>query len=102
MGRTRRRGGRRSAEFRSWGWLLSGCAVLAIYNHSWRTAAYLAVAWVAYIAFLQVATCRVETLKHRPCRWRVRGMVATCDYHVGLKRGLPRWFEGCGSPVCRA
>ncbi|MEV0803490.1 hypothetical protein AB0I34_37765 [Kribbella sp. NPDC050281] len=94
MGRTRRRGGSRSAQFRSWGWLLAACAALAIYSHSWRTALYLALMWLVYVVFLQLAMCRVETRKHQPCKWLVRGLIGTCKYHVGSKRGLPRLVRG--------
>lgn len=45
-------------------------------------------------------TLPVETVRHRPCRWKVRGYLRCCDYHLNLKRVRPRWcgFRG-GSAV---
>jgi hypothetical protein len=39
--------------------------------------------------WVRLARCRVETMRGTPCRWRVRGLLGTCDYHVGEKWGLP-------------
>lgn len=41
-----------------------------------------------------VTRCRVETVKHCPCLWLVRGIAGTCDFHVGYKRGLPVLVRG--------
>ncbi|GAA0616159.1 hypothetical protein HPO96_00505 [Kribbella sandramycini] len=92
MGRTRRR----SARFRSWGWVLVGCAAVAAYTHNWRTVLVLCGLWLVYILFFCRVRCRVETAKHQPCGWIVRGFVGTCLYHDGLKHGVPRFVRGRG------
>jgi len=56
----------------------------------------LAGLWLVYILFLRRVRCRVETVKHLPCGWIVRGLVGTCEYHDGLKHGLPRLVRGRG------
>jgi hypothetical protein len=95
MGRRRRRR-RQSGEFRSWGLLLCGLAVLSGAAHQWTTAAVWLGILVVYFAALRLTRCRVETVKHLPCKWLVRGTIGTCEYHVGYKRGLPRLVQGSG------
>ncbi|MFF0268821.1 hypothetical protein [Kribbella sp. NPDC004536] len=95
MGRKRRRR-RRSGEFRSWGVLLSALAVLSGTAHQWTALAVWLGILVVYVATLKLTRCRVETTKHLPCGWLVRGTIGTCDYHVGYKRGLPRLVRGRG------
>ncbi|GAA1617092.1 hypothetical protein GCM10009742_81080 [Kribbella karoonensis] len=95
MGRKRRRG-RRSGEFRSWGLLLSALAVLSGLVRQWTTCAVWIGILVVYFGALRLTRCRVETTKHLPCRWLVRGTIGTCKYHVGYKRGLPRLVRGSG------
>jgi len=63
--------------------------IFALYQHLWRASFWIFLTLVLYVGLLRVTVCRVETRHHRPCRWRVRGFLRTCDYHVGLKRGLP-------------
>ena len=94
MGRKRRR--RKSGEFRSWGLLLSGLAVLSGAAHQWTAVAVWLGILVIYFAALRLTRCRVETTKHSPCNWLVRGTIGTCKYHVGYKRGLPRLVRGNG------
>lgn len=87
MGRARRR---RKAPFRAWGTALAASAALLGYLHDWRWMAVVTVLLVIYLLIIRLTRCRVETLRHQPCRWLVRGLLGTCDYHVGYKRGLPR------------
>jgi hypothetical protein len=49
---------------------------------------------VFYLLVVRLTRCRVETMQHRPCRWRVRGLLGTCDFHVGYKRSLPVLVRG--------
>ncbi|WP_145600556.1 hypothetical protein [Prauserella rugosa] len=49
-----------------------------------------------YLAVVRLNRCRVETQDHRPCKWLVRGVLGTCTYHVGYKRGLPTLVRGDG------
>jgi hypothetical protein len=95
MGRSRRRR-RNSGEFRSWGLLLSGLAVLSGTAHQWTATAVWTGILVVYFGALRLTRCRVETTKHQPCGWLVRGTIGTCKYHVGYKRGLPRLVRGRG------
>jgi hypothetical protein len=44
---------------------------------------------VFYLLAVKVVRCRVETIKHLPCRWKVRGLIGTCDFHDGQKHGFP-------------
>jgi hypothetical protein len=67
---------------------------LAIYSGDRTTALGLTGSLLVYTGFLRLTKCRVETLKHRPCKRGVRGTVGTCDDHIGLKRGLPRLVRG--------
>lgn len=62
----------------------------------WYSAGVVGLVLLCYLAFLRPTRCRVETLKHRPCLWTVRGMFGTCDRHVGYKRGFPVLVRGTG------
>lgn len=93
MGSSRRR---RSGRFKSWGLLLSALVALSAYGRQWASAAVWLGILGVYFAALRMTRCRVETTKHLPCRWIVRGTIGTCDYHVGYKRGLPRLVRGRG------
>jgi hypothetical protein len=66
--------------------LLAG---LLAWQNDWPGAALISGLLTCYLLMFRLTRCRVETLRHRPCRWRVRGLLGTCDYHVGCKRGLP-------------
>jgi hypothetical protein len=77
--------------------LLTVLFAVALYAHLWRASAWIFVILVLYVGLVRVTTCRVETLQHRPCRWRVRGFFRTCDYHVGMKRVLPTLFRSPGA-----
>jgi hypothetical protein len=89
VARRRRMRRRRGPPFRAWGTALIIMLGFALYRHLWRASLWIFVILVLYVGLVRVTTCRVETLQHRPCRWRVRGFLRTCDYHIGLKRGLP-------------
>lgn len=100
MGRSRRRQRRRnSPPFRAWGIALTVLAGVLWSQQMWGPMLLSLAALAFYLAVVRLARCRVETRSHRPCRWRVRGLLGTCDYHVGDKRGLPvlvrgNWFLG--------
>ncbi|WP_410657366.1 hypothetical protein [Amycolatopsis sp. lyj-112] len=90
------KGRRRKTPFRAWGVVL---AVLSYYFYKerlWQPMLLAAGALLLYLALVRLTRCRVETLKHRPCLWLVRGIVGTCDFHVGYKRGLPVLVRGRG------
>ncbi|HEX3785159.1 MAG TPA: hypothetical protein VHX38_36340 [Pseudonocardiaceae bacterium] len=63
---------------------------------AWWQAGLVAGIVVLYLLVVRLTRCRVETTAHRPCLWRVRGLLGTCDYHVGYKRGLPILIRGQG------
>jgi hypothetical protein len=75
--------------------------VLLVHSEQWFLAALVGVTWLVYVAVWRTTTCRVETLEGRPCRWRVRGLTTSCDYHPGLKRGLPKPVRPPGDLVPR-
>lgn len=62
---------------------------------------WVAAVLIFYLLVVRQTRCRVETKLHRPCLWRVRGLLGCCDYHIGLKRGLPRLApaHGFGLPM---
>lgn len=76
-------------RFKAWGpvlgWLLSA---LVVWGH-WLPAAAVGVVLGFYLLAVRCTRCRVETTQHRPCRWPVRGLLGTCEYHAGLKRRVP-------------
>lgn len=92
--RTRSRS-RRTARppFRAWGFLLLCAFVLLLYTAQWVAATWVAAVLLFYFFAVRVTLCRVETQKRRPCRWRVRGFLNTCNFHVGLKHGMPRFIN---------
>jgi hypothetical protein len=92
--RTRRR---KAPPFRAWGSVLILMLGFALYQQLWRASLWIFVILVLYVGLVRVTTCRVETLQHRPCRWRVRGLLRSCDYHTGLKRGLPKLYQSPGA-----
>jgi hypothetical protein len=63
---------------------------LAISRGEQVASAWIVVLLSFYLLAVRLSLCRVETQRHRPCRWRVRGLLGSCDCHLGLKRGLPR------------
>jgi hypothetical protein len=69
---------------------------IAAYGQLWTEALILAGMLLGYLGVVRLTRCRVETVRHRPCRWIVRGVLGTCDHHVGYKRGLPRLVRGDG------
>ncbi|OLZ44539.1 hypothetical protein BS329_36300 [Amycolatopsis coloradensis] len=74
-------------------------AVLACYfsaEQLWQPLLFAVGALLIYLALIRLTRCRVETNKHRPCRWLVRGVVGTCEFHVGYKRGIPVLVRGRG------
>jgi hypothetical protein len=68
---------------------------LARYGTWWQTALAIAALFL-YLLAVRLTRCRVETTQRRPCLWRVRGLLGTCDYHVGYKRSLPVLARGNG------
>ncbi|MFD2485297.1 hypothetical protein [Amycolatopsis albidoflavus] len=70
-------------------------AVLVSQGLWWQTALVTGVL-AFYLLVVRLTRCRVETTAHCPCLWRVRGLLGTCDYHVGYKRGLPKLVRGDG------
>lgn len=60
----------------------------------WWEAGLLTAMLAFYLLAVRLTRCRVETIKHRPCRWRVRGLLGSCDYHVGYKKSLPTLVRG--------
>lgn len=87
--RTRTRRGRSSPPFRAWGLVLSAVLILLLTQQLWLASSLVAAALIFYLLAVRQVRCRVETKLHRPCLWRVRGLLGCCEYHVGLKRGLP-------------
>ncbi len=83
---------RRPAQPRqaNWGWL--GLILLSVnlYAGQWAAAVLVATFLAAYALAFRVTRCRVETNAHTPCKWLVRGLVGTCDWHRDYKRGLPQ------------
>jgi hypothetical protein len=69
---------------------------LSVSARNWSGTAWLGAALVIYLAGVRRTRCRVETRRHRPCRWTVRGYLRSCDYHPGLKRGLPTLYRPRG------
>ena len=93
MGRSRWR--RRSrTPFRAWGLLLTLLAALLGWRGDWPGMTLISGLLACYLLMIRLTRCRVETLRHRPCLWRVRGLLGTCDFHVGYKRGLPVLVRG--------
>jgi hypothetical protein len=93
MARSRRRR-RGRTPFRAWGLLLALLAALLSWRGDWPGAALIGGLLACYLLVVRLTRCRVETLRRRPCLWRVRGLLGTCDYHVGYKRGFPVLVRG--------
>ncbi|MGC4942804.1 hypothetical protein [Kribbella sp. DT2] len=95
MGRRRRgRGGR--PPFQAWGLLLGVLVLWMAAEQYWSEALVIGAILGFYGTAVRLTRCRVGTTAHRPCGWIVRGIVGTCRYHVGYKRGLPRLVRGAG------
>lgn len=96
---TRRR--RSSPPFRAWGIVLVAVLALLLIQEQWIVGGWVAAVLVFYLLVVRQTRCRVETKLHRPCLWRVRGLLGCCDYHIGLKRGLPHLVpaHGFGLPM---
>jgi hypothetical protein len=93
MARSRRRH-RSRTPFRAWGLLLTLLAGLLAWQGDWPGTALISGLLACYLLMVRLTRCRVETLRHQPCRWRVRGILGTCDYHTGYKRSLPVLARG--------
>jgi hypothetical protein len=65
---------------------------LVINERNWSAATWISAALLVYLFGIRWTRCRVETLKHRPCRWRVRGYLRCCEFHRGLKRSPPALY----------
>lgn len=74
--------------------------VLLLVQHQWIMSGWVAAVLIFYLLAVRQTLCRVETKLHRPCQWRVRGLLGCCDYHIGIKRGFPRLVpvHGLGLP----
>lgn len=68
--------------------------LLFVWQGSWSSAAIVLAILVFYLLALRLTRCRVQTTQRRPCRWLVRGLLGTCDYHVGYKNRLPIAIRG--------
>lgn len=75
--------------------------VLLLIQQQWIMGGWVAAVLIFYLLVVRQTRCRVETKLHRPCLWRVRGLLGSCDYHIGLKRGLPQLVSahGFGLPM---
>lgn len=70
-------------------------ALALAWQGAWASFAILVVLLTFYVLAVRLTRCRVETKKaHAPCRWLVRGLLGTCEWHRGMKRGLPRLVPG--------
>lgn len=100
MGRSTRgyRRRQRPAEppFQAWGFTLFLIMALLVWLGAWERAALVGAFLAFYLLAVRLTPCRVETKQSTPCRWLVRGVIGTCQYHRGLKRGLPRLVPGGG------
>lgn len=94
MGRRGRSRRSRSTPFRSWGLVLTLLLVVLLWQRLWMAAAAVGGLLVLYLLAFRLTRCRVETTFHRPCLWLVRGLMGTCDYHTGYKRGVPVLTRG--------
>jgi hypothetical protein len=92
--RSRRTKRRTQPPFRAWGLLLTAALVVLVSRGLWQSSLIVAGMLIFYLLAVKITLCRVETTKHLPCRWRVRGLLNTCDYHTGLKIGLPGTMPG--------
>lgn len=87
--------------FRAWGLVYLVFVGLLTHAEQWWAAALVTGFYTIYVAWLRISVCRVETTQGRGCRWRVRGMLGCCSYHLGLKRGLPVLRRAPGDVVPR-
>jgi hypothetical protein len=85
----RRRKPKPPPPFKAWGVALSFLAGLLAWIGAWTSAGFVLLALAFYLLALRLTRCRVQTWQDTPCKWLVRGLVGTCDWHRGLKRGLP-------------
>jgi hypothetical protein len=85
----RRRKPQPPPPFKAWGVALSFLAGLLAWIGAWTSAGSVLLALAFYLLALRLTRCRVQTWQGTPCKWLVRGLVGTCDWHRGLKRGLP-------------
>ncbi len=85
----RRRGYHRRAPFSSWGSLLTLLLGLALFFQWWFAALLTGATLIFYWWAVLPAKCCVQTRAGRPCSNTVRGIMATCEYHPGAKRGFP-------------
>lgn len=77
------------AAIRAWGFVLLIVLFILLYRQLWLSALWVAMILAFHLLAVRITLCRVETRQHRPCRWRVRGFLNTCDYHTDLKHGIP-------------
>lgn len=86
-----------SPPFRAWGLALAFWALMLVWIGAWTSAAVVGLLLVFYLLALRLTKCRVVTKRGTPCRWLVRGVLGTCDWHQGLKHGMPRLARVRGS-----
>jgi hypothetical protein len=81
--------------FRAWGLTMSLFALGLAWIGAWVSAGIVVCVLVFYLLAVRRTRCRVQAATHGgPCRWRVRGFLGTCEWHRGMKRGLPRLVPG--------
>ncbi|GAA3583092.1 hypothetical protein GCM10022222_79820 [Amycolatopsis ultiminotia] len=85
----------RAVGFQHWGLVLFTVCVVLAARQTWLPFAVCTALWVFYLMTVRLSRCRVETQKGLPCRWRVRGFLGTCNFHVGDKWTVP---EICRPP----
>lgn len=85
---------RTQPPFKAWGLLLTAALVILSSRGLWTSSFLVAGILVFYLLAVKITPCRVETTRHLPCKWRVRGIFSTCEFHTGYKRGLPRTMPG--------
>jgi len=88
-----RRAGAARAPFRAWGVALAFMVLLLAAVGAWTGAVFVAAVLVFYLLAIRLTRCRVQTRQGTPCQWLVRGVVGTCDWHRGLKRGFPHLMQ---------
>lgn len=100
-GRGRRYKGPAPAPFKAWGVALSFMALLLVAVGAWSGALFVTAVLAFYLLAMRLTRCRVQTRQGTPCQWLVRGVVGTCDWHRGLKRGLPHLMQVPGTLLPR-
>lgn len=72
---------------------MSFTALLLAAVGAWTGATFVTAMLIFSLLAVRLTRCRVQTRQDSPCQWLVRGFVGTCEWHRGLKRGLPRLVQ---------